>query len=273
MPAAFVTVASGVELRYRVDDYTDPWTSPESVVMVHGFGESSAVWFGWVPHLAREYRVIRIDQRGFGESTAMPADYPWSLDVFIRDLVQVVSLLGNGPVHLVAAKISGPIIMRFAAMHPERVRSITVVGSMSKGPDGVDEWREHISRSGMESWARTTMPPRLGSDMPPEAIEWWVQLTGRTPVATALGLLRVVTGIDVTPDLPRIRCPALVITTDSRRRPVDKTRAWQSLIPGSQLVILPGDAYHAAASAADLCAAATARFLQQVPRITKGQAS
>ena len=261
MSAHFLTVAPGVKLKYVVDDYTDPWATPETVLMVHGFGEAGAVWFGWVPHLARHFRVVRVDQRGFGDSTAMPEDFPWSLDVFGNDLADVIRALGRGPVHLVAAKISGPIVMHFAATHPELVKSLTVVGSMSKGPDGVDEWVDHIRAHGMESWARKTMPPRLGTDMPPAAVEWWIRLTARTPVATALGLLPRVTGVDVTPALPLIRCPVLVITTDSQRRPLAKTKEWQRLIPNSTLVALPGDAYHAAASAADACATTTRDFL------------
>jgi pimeloyl-ACP methyl ester carboxylesterase len=176
----------------------------------------------------------------------------------------VVRAVADGPVHLVAAKIAGPVVMRFAATRPALARSITVVGSMSKGPEGVDEWLRHVERHGVESWARTTMPPRLGSDMPPEAVKWWVQLTSRTPASTFQGLFRVVTKIDVTADLPKIRCPALVITTDSVRRPVEKTKAWQSLIPGSSLVALPGDAYHPAASSPDRCAQETLQFLRNV---------
>jgi len=260
---AFLDIPPGLRLCYRIDDYTDPWRTPASVILVHGFGESGAVWRPWVPHLARRYRVIRIDQRGFGESSAMPEDFAWSLDVLVDDLEQVVDRLGGGPVHLVAAKVAGPVIMRFAAMRPDRTRSITLAGSMSKGPPGTDEWCAHIREHGMEHWARTTMPPRLGSAMSAEAIEWWVRLTAATPRST-LGLLRAAAGIDVKADLPHIRCPALVITTDSTRRPAAATRAWQSLIPRSELRVLPGDAYHPAASDADTCARHAMEFMARV---------
>ncbi|MBI4195870.1 MAG: alpha/beta fold hydrolase [Betaproteobacteria bacterium] len=266
MSRHFLDIDPGLRMCYRVADYTDPWRKPETVVCVHGFGESGEAWFGWVPHLARQYKVIRIDQRGFGDSTPMPDDFPWSLDVLVNDLGQAVRALGGGPVHLIAAKIAGPVIMRFAATHPRLTRSITVVGSMSRGPEGVKEWLQHIERQGVESWARTTMPPRLGSDMLPEAVDWWVKLTSRTPASTARGLFRVVSQIDVTADLPNIHCPALIITTDSRRRPVAKTQEWQSLIPHSTLVALHGDAYHPAASDPDRCAAATLEFLARLPR-------
>ena len=70
-----------------IDDFTDPWTQPETVLLVHGLAESGQAWRAWVPHLARRWRVIRIDQRGFGKSTPMDEDFPWSVDTLAADLV------------------------------------------------------------------------------------------------------------------------------------------------------------------------------------------
>jgi 3-oxoadipate enol-lactonase len=42
---------------------------------------------------------------------------------------------------------------------------------------------------------------------------------------------------------------------------VDETRAWQQTIPDSELLVLPGDSYHVAASDAVQCAQATLAFL------------
>jgi pimeloyl-ACP methyl ester carboxylesterase len=38
-----------------------------------------------VPLLARRFRVVRPDMRGYGASTPMPRDFPWTLDVIIDD--------------------------------------------------------------------------------------------------------------------------------------------------------------------------------------------
>jgi 3-oxoadipate enol-lactonase len=74
MPIA--RTAPDLDMHYLTDDYTDPWRKPETVLLLHGNAESSAVWFGRIPHLARHYRVVRPDMRGFGASTAMPRDFP-----------------------------------------------------------------------------------------------------------------------------------------------------------------------------------------------------
>src|SRR5688572_24516944 len=75
------------EMHYQVDDFTDPWETPETILLLHGNAESGAAWYGWVPHLARRFRVVRPDMRGFGASTPMPRDFAWTLDVIIADYV------------------------------------------------------------------------------------------------------------------------------------------------------------------------------------------
>ena len=78
LPTARIT--PDLEMHYELDDYTDPWTQPETVLLLHGNAESAAMWFGWVPTLARHFRVVRTDMRGFARSTPMPRDYKWTLD-------------------------------------------------------------------------------------------------------------------------------------------------------------------------------------------------
>ena len=107
------------------------------------------------------------------------------------------------------------------------------------------------------------MGGRLGKNFPPEGAEWWVRMMGRTPVSTQLCFVKNIPKADITPDLPKIQCPTLVITTEgSALGSVGTTRAWQQMIPNSRLLVLPGDSYHAAASDADCCAIETRDFIR-----------
>jgi len=36
-------------MHYEIDDFTDPWRQPETILLLHGNAESSAAWYGWVP--------------------------------------------------------------------------------------------------------------------------------------------------------------------------------------------------------------------------------
>ena len=260
-----------IEIHYEVDDYTDPWTKPEAVLMMHGNLECSAAWYAWVPILARHFRVIRPDMRGYGQSTPpVPADYPWTIDVPIDDLVALMDQLSIDKFHLVAAKIGGFIARRFAARFPHLVSSLTLIGTPPPIYDTaarVESLTKDISENGIEPWARRTMSGRLGQHFPAEGVEWWIQMMARTPVSTQLCFVKNIPKADITADLPRIQCPTLVITTEgSALGSVDAMREWQVMIPNSRLLVLPGDSYHAAASDAELCAAETLKFILEAAR-------
>ena len=64
-----------LDMHYEVDDFTDPWTHPETVLMLHGNAESGLAWWRWVPKLSPHYRVVRPDMRGFGQSSPMPREF------------------------------------------------------------------------------------------------------------------------------------------------------------------------------------------------------
>lgn len=258
--------APDFDLFYRVDDFTDPWRAPRTILLLHGNAESGEAWYGWVPHLARDFRLVRPDMRGFGRSTAMPADHPWTLDGLIDDFLRLADHLGVERFHLVGAKIGGTIARAFAARRPERILTLTVAGTPPPWRAGAAErapgLAEEFRTRGVEPWARRTMQGRLGSGFPPEGVEWWISFMARTAVSTQIGFMGTIACADIRADLPKIACPTLVITTEhSGLGSVEETRAWQRQIADSTLLVLPGDSYHVAASHAERCALATREFI------------
>jgi pimeloyl-ACP methyl ester carboxylesterase len=258
----------GCLLHYTIDDYTDPWRETESILLLHGLGERGAVWFGWVPQLARRMRVIRPDMRGFGASTPMPAGFAWSVERLVADFIALIDTLGCSQVHLVGAKLAGTVAQALAARHPERVRTLTVVGSppplwpgrAERLPALIAELRQH----GVAHWARHSMGSRLGERFPAAGIAWWAELMGRTDLESQIGFMSLIETADIRADLPSIRCPTLVVTSEgSGVASVEETRAWQRQIPESELLVVPGNSYHVAASDPDLCARETLAFIER----------
>jgi pimeloyl-ACP methyl ester carboxylesterase len=250
-------VSPELEMFYTVDDYTDPWSAPEAVLLLHGNCESGLAWYRWVPQLARRYRVVRPDMRGYGRSTPMPRDFPWSLDVLIDDYCRLLDHLGIARCHLVGAKIGGVIARAFAARRPERIATLTVVGSpppLRKGAEKVPEMTRFFEANGVEAWARSNMAGRLGDGFPPQGVEWWTTFMGRAPLSSVIGFNERINYSDIRADIPRIRCPTLVVTTEgSGLASAEENRAWQTQIPDSRLLVLAGNSYHVAATHADEC--------------------
>ena len=252
---------------YEVDDFTTPWTTPQTALMLHGNCESGAAWYGWVPVLARELRLVRPDMRGFGRSTPMPRDFPWTLDVIIDDYIRLMDHLRIERFHLVAAKIGGTVARAFAARRPDRVQTLTVVGTPPPFRAGtkerIPEWTRDFEENGVEAWARRTMGSRLGGAFPPEGVEWWTKFMGRTDAESQIGFIATIACADITAAIPGIRCPTLVMTTEeSGLASVEANRAWQQQIPDSRLVVLPGNSYHVAATHPEACAKETLDFIR-----------
>jgi pimeloyl-ACP methyl ester carboxylesterase len=256
----FLDLSPDARLYYEIDDWTDPWTRPQAILLVHGFTENTTAWHGWVPHLARHYRVIRFDQRGFGRSGPVASDFNFSTDLLADDLVRVINHVAGEPVHLIAGKSGGICASRLAATRPDLVRSLTLA-SCPLLPPQADGWLEHMDNRGMRSWARTTMRSRMGSQMPERGIDWWVDLMGATAVSTAHAYLRWVVTIDVRPDLPKIERPTLVLLTHSKRRSQQELDSYRAGLHNAEFVTIPVDGYHAAGSAPDESARATLEFV------------
>ena len=264
-----IRTAPDLQTWYCVDDFTDPWRQAPWIVLMHGVAESSYAWFAWIPHLARRYKVLRFDLRGFGRSTPMPRDHDWSLDRIGKDLVSLTAQLGIASFHLVAAKVGGTMALHFASSRPAQLKSLTVLGTPVVTASARDAGysSEETDTLGVGHWARRTMSNRLGSGFPPQGQEWWARMMEATPVSTQSGFMRFLPSIDVRPVLPRIACPTLVVTTGDASNQaqnitgLESTRAWQRTIPRSELLVIPDDSFHVAATAPDEAAQATLRFI------------
>jgi pimeloyl-ACP methyl ester carboxylesterase len=239
--------------------------------MLHGNCESGVAWYGWIPVLARKYRTVRPDMRGFGRSSAMRRDFPWTLDIIIDDYLRLMDHLGIEQFHVVAAKIGGTIARAFAARHPDRVTTLTVVGTPPPFREGAKERLPEMTKdfesNGVEPWARRTMAGRLGGAFPAEGVEWWTQFMGRTDRNTQIGFMETIACADIRADIAKIRCPTLVVTTEeSGLASVEANRAWQRQIADSRLVVLPGNSYHVAVTDAEACAKAALAFIEALER-------
>jgi pimeloyl-ACP methyl ester carboxylesterase len=266
-----MATAPDLQTWYCIDDFTDPWSEAPWIVLMHGVAETSDAWFAWIPHLARRYKVLRFDVRGFGRSTPMPREHDWSLARIGEDLLSLTSQLGIASFHLVAAKVGGTMALHFASTRPAALKTLAVLGTPVVTASAKDSGYSsaEIERLGVGHWARRTMKNRLGSALPPAAQEWWARMMERTPASTQAGFMDFLPTIDVRPLLPRIACPTLVVTTGDASNEAQNitglasTKAWQCTIARSELAVIPNDSFHVAATAPDAAAQTTLAFIDR----------
>jgi pimeloyl-ACP methyl ester carboxylesterase len=99
-----------------------------TVVLIHGGFGDDRMWNEQWDALARDYRVVRYDHRGFGRSSRPDKAYS-----AVADLVRLLDELGAKTASLVGNSMGGTMAINFVLQHPERVDRLVVVAS---GADG-----------------------------------------------------------------------------------------------------------------------------------------
>jgi 3-oxoadipate enol-lactonase len=254
-----LTLNSDTELFYEDDWLGPPWLNPEPALLIHGAGESSAAWFGWVPRMAQQFRLLRPDLPGFGRSTVRD-DFEWSVANLSSTVNEFLDKLGIESAHIVGAKLGGAIAMQFAAAYPGRTRTLVVCGGPVSPPKLVE-----ASAARSRNWWKETQRQRLGSDASKESIEYWDTLMAAANPRAQRGVLKAASALNLAPALPRITSPTLVITTDrSALQSVESVLDYQRKIPNSRLLVLQSDAYHVAVAKADECVTNVLAFIGEV---------
>jgi len=102
----------------------------EAVLLVHGYPETHVCWHRIAPELAKRYRVICADLRGYGDSskpTGLPDHSNYSKRAMALDMVELMHQLGHETFHLVGHDRGARVAHRLTRDHEARVRSLTVL--------------------------------------------------------------------------------------------------------------------------------------------------
>ena len=162
---------NGLALQYR--EWGDA-RAKHALLLLHGFGETSGIWEDTAGELAREYRVIALDQRGHGGSARAP-DRNYSRTSQVEDLEAFIEALGLRTVTIIGHAMGGANALCYAAEHPDVVTALIVIESAPE-----------VLRSGVETLRRLLATANSFSTID-EAVEVYQQFY---PEATTEQLTR-----------------------------------------------------------------------------------
>ncbi|MDQ2912036.1 MAG: alpha/beta fold hydrolase, partial [Chloroflexota bacterium] len=97
------------------------------VVLLHGFPETSRAWRKQVPALAKRFRVVAPDLRGFGASDKPKGIAAYRSSVVADDIVALIHAFGVERAHVVGHDWGGGVAWAVATLHPEAVDRLVVL--------------------------------------------------------------------------------------------------------------------------------------------------
>jgi esterase len=121
---------NGVKLHYL------EWGSQNgrALLLLHPAPLNARVWDAFGPAMARHYRVVAPDARGFGDSQWSE---PYSDDVFVEDIRALVTTLGLKRPIVCGNSMGGTLAYFYASLYPEDVDRLILVdtGPGEKPPE------------------------------------------------------------------------------------------------------------------------------------------
>src|SRR5689334_7250914 len=91
----------------------------------------SPVWRHWLAEFSSRHTLVRYDQRGCGLSDRNVGDF--SHEAQLGDLEAVVDRMGLERFPLLGLSGGGPVAIRYALRHPEKVTHLILYGTYARG--------------------------------------------------------------------------------------------------------------------------------------------
>ena len=198
----------------------------------------------WLTRLGSFSRVVLFDKRGTGLSDRV-ADLP-AMDERMDDVRAVMDAVGIESAVQFGISEGGSLAAFFAASHPERSNALILYGAFARFSSWIptDEAFEGLIHYIDEGWGSGASAPGFAPSYAEDAAfqQWWgkFERLGASPSA-AIALMRMNREIDITPILPTIQVPTLLLhKTGDTTVNVEGSRELAAGIPGARLVEFPG---------------------------------
>ncbi len=234
--------------------YDDRGAGPP-IVLLHEAIADRHMWDRELPALAQRFRVVRYDQRGYGDSTPATSEYS-----SVRDLKALVDHLGLDRPVVVGPSVGGAIAVDFAVEYPSAVGGLFLIAPGPPSGTTLEmlgdvraelETDERVSKEIGEAWKAGNVDLAVekvrglwGAALQGEELERFRQMVRRN-AAEALGDRSSQHDTrgkpPAVPRLPSITIPVEIVVGD-RDAPMQLPFAMliAKRVPGARLQVLPG---------------------------------
>jgi pimeloyl-ACP methyl ester carboxylesterase len=235
------------------------------------------MWLAQRESLARRFRVITPDLRGFGGSV-LGKDDP-SIEAMADDVAQMLRSKGFERAVIGGLSMGGYVAMALCRHHPELVLGLLLADTKA-GAD-VDEVRQRRQRMADRMDDEGTVKPLLDEVLPglvgSTTLRRRAMIYGRvrglvqaTPPAAAAWAQRAMAGRpDSFETLRAVRAPALVVVgAEDRMTTEEDARAMADALPSAEVLVIPQAGHLSAVEQPELFDQGVTEFVSALARTT-----
>ncbi len=241
-----IAQSNGIDIHYETTGTQGPW-----LTFSHSLGADVSMWRPQIEYFARNFRVLALDTRGHGKTSAPAGAY--SLDTLADDLHGLLASLEIRTTHFVGLSMGGMIGQTFALRHPGVFSSITLADTTSQyGAEAQALWASRVKTAnteGMEplvegSIGRWFTAPFRADPANAGLLAAVADMIRTTPGAGYAGCAAAIAAINLTERLGDIDAPMLVLCgADDMATPPAMSEVIAARARKAQLVLIPEAAH------------------------------
>jgi 3-oxoadipate enol-lactonase len=213
------------------------------LVLSNSLGTTLEMWQPQLPPLERDFRVLRYDMRGHGNSDLTPA--ACSISTLGEDVVALLNQLGIEKAHFCGLSIGGFIGQWLGARAPQRLLSLVLCNTAAKigTPETWNKRIADVEQGGMASIADSVLQrwftPAFRAAYPAAVEPFRAMLLANDPGGYSL-LCAAIRDMDQRKLVEEVRVPTCVLAGEHDPvTTVEDAKFLQDKIPAAKLVILP----------------------------------
>src|SRR5688572_15569145 len=237
---------NGIKIEYRFDGKE----GAPYITFVTGIANDLTMWDRQVEALGKDYRTLRFDLRGHGDTQATEGDY--SIELLVRDLNGLLNELNIQKTHLIGLGLGGAIVQAFAADNSHRVNALLPCCCRAKMvPQFAAMWhklRELVAQDGVEAIVEQTSQRWFSDDFKaanPQVLQNVQNMIRGTTTLGYLGVSAAFLGLNLEDKLPQIKAPTMYISgaEDKLGGPPELMAELAKKVPGAQHRSVPKAAH------------------------------
>jgi len=255
------------------------------LIMIHGFPDYWYTWRKQIPELAKNFKVVAIDQRGYNKSDKPDGVQNYTLALLAQDIQNVIKHFGREKAVLIGHDWGGYVAWTCAMRYPKMVDRLVILNAPH--PAGLQrELANNKQQQKNSQYARDFQQPDAASKLTAESLAGWVtDKEAKAKYVAAFerssfeGMLNYYKAnypssqpapsdaqpaATAAPALPKIKCRVLMIhgLEDTALLPSALNDSWKWMEKDLTIVTVPGSNHFVQQDAAELVTDRISRWLK-----------